>query len=316
MTKAKKDARSTGTRAKSGVTVERAEALPNDAPARYTWEQLAAKIGDASEQEFEDFSVNVSTADLVKQGATVRSERILTDGLRWIGQIYQFWSKLKPAERAEFIGFSDARMRVLFARLRALKSAVARNAAAPNHAAALAKAVREAEETYRRGQRSRRRLVSALVQAAQSDASLAAQVAAANQPASDAAQLAKTLRALADVARAATASRAVATHGQLQRDGVTDAWLDQLVALAAALEAAAGTGGKASEKPIPQSEIDRLDGVCLLVLQDVRRVFAAAQEEDPRVPTLVPLATRSVFGMSSGGPEEKPAPSEEDRPKA
>ncbi len=317
MTKAKKATRATRTRAVDArnAPIEAAKpaalAEPQAEPARYTWEQLAAKIAAPSEAEAKAFAVTVSTAELTKQGATVRSERILTDGRRWLGQIYPYWSKLTPVEKTDFIGFSDARLRVLFAQFVALKEAVAKNSAAPSHAADFAKVVAQAEATYKRGQLVRARIVRALTQAALSDPSLKAQVDAANTAAQDAAQLAKTLRAVIDVARGAVAH--TLTGVQLTHDGLSPARLDELSKLVVELESAAGIGGKAGGKPVSQSEVDRLDGICLLAMQSVRSVFAAAQEEDPRVPTLVPLATRSVFGLSSGhGTDEQPAPSPED----
>jgi hypothetical protein len=52
-------------------------------------------------------------AELVATGAKLRSERILTDLRTWIGLLVDWWSKLSPKARAVFVGFSDARLRVV-----------------------------------------------------------------------------------------------------------------------------------------------------------------------------------------------------------
>jgi hypothetical protein len=124
----------------------------------------------------------------------------------------------------------------------------------------------------------------------------------------------KVLRDLVAVARSTLASdRALAEA--LRGDGIDEAYLSLVEQHAAELEADASDRGVAGEAPVSQREIDRLDGLCLAAMRRMRRVFALQRVVDPRVPTLVAIATRSVFrrktnagseGTSEDDPNAKP----------
>lgn len=289
--------------------IEVARGAESDEPARYSWTQLAKKIQPASKQELEQFAIKVPVASLVELGATVRSERILTDGLRWLGQIVLFWTKLDNEGREAFVGFSDQRLRVLYSRLLALKSAVERNSAAPDLEVDHVAAVSRADAAYKRGQRLRAITVRALEQAASSEASLAPQIVEANTSAQTPVELIKTLRSLATLVKKSLANESI--RAQLEADGVHSGLVKRLSDIAAEIERGADSKGAHGSKPVPQSEIDRLDGECLLTMKHVRAVFAEAKLSDPRVPTLTPLSTRSALGLradSAAGADEKQPP--------
>ena len=289
--------------------IEVAPSAESEEPARYSWKQLAKKIQPASKQELEQFAINVPVASLVELGATVRSERILTDGLRWLGQIVAFWTKLDKEGREAFVGFSDQRLRVLSSMLLALKSAVERNSAAPNLELDHAAAVSRADAAYKRGQRLRALTVRALEQAASSEASLAPQIVEANTSAQSPVELIKTLRSLATLVKKSLANESL--RAQLEADGVHSGLVKRLTDIAAELKNGVDSNGAHGSKPVPQSEIDQLDGECLLTMKLVRAVFAEAKLSDPRVPTLTPLSTRSALGLrtdSTPSADEKQPP--------
>lgn len=264
-------------------------------PPKYTWEALRKHIGDPTDEERRIFAEPIAVAELVRDGASVRSERILTDGLRWLGLLWVYWSKLTPEEKQRVRGFSDGRLRVSLAHFLALRQALERNRAVASRAASHARAVAEAEERYRRGQWTRRQLTVALGESFSGHPALAAALAAADAKAKDAKQLSKTLRDLVAIGRSALASDPVLAEA-LRADGVDDAYLSSIEQLSADLEVDAGDRGVAGEAPVSQSEIDRLDGLCLAAMRRMRRVFALHKKVDPRVPALAAIATRTVFG--------------------
>jgi hypothetical protein len=277
-------------------------------PAKYTWEALRKAVGEASPEEQKTFAEAASVAELVKEGATVRSERLLTDGRRWLGQLWPYWSKLSAREKSQVVGFSDGRLRVTLSHFLTLLRALQTINKAPNHAAEHAKTVAEADARYRRGQWLRVQLVTALTESMRGNEAMLAALSAANTKATDAKQLARSLRNIVALAKSAIATES-ALAAQLRADGVTDEYLDRLVAVADQLEVDAEGGGVAGERPVSQTEIDRLDGLCIAAMRRMLRVFRVHQKVDPRVPTLVPIATRSVFkpkslGNGSEEPEE------------
>ena len=129
--------------------------------ARYTWEEIRARVPAADAKTLARYPVAATPNELIKEGATLRSERILTDLRLWLGDIVAWWSKLTPEERAATVGFSDARLQVV-----------------THHAFALIGLVRRASKSH-----------------AKSDH------AAADTAASDAAALDRTLGALVELAR-------------------------------------------------------------------------------------------------------------------
>jgi hypothetical protein len=282
-------------RAKKAPGVTAAEvAASSGEPARYTWVELKKRIGEPSAEELEVYAVHVPDEELVKAGATVKSQRLLTDGRRWLGQLWPYWSKLSADDKQNILGFSDARLRVTLAHFLALDSAIRSNESAPNVAIDHARVVAEADARYRKGQREREAFAAALRGAVTSDASIAAQLAAANTPATNASDLAATLRNLAALALAAVGPTSNAARA-LRADGFTDARIEALSTLAGELDRDASRGGAGGARPVSQAEIDRLDGVCIAHMQHIRSVFRTAKKSDPRVPTLQAIATRSVF---------------------
>lgn len=274
----------------------------SETPAKRTWEELVKKAGKATDEEVELFTTTTPATELVRLGASVRSQRLLTDGRRWLGQIWIYWSKLSAKEKSEWIGFSDARFRAVLADFLALKHAYERNAAAPSRTADEARDVVNANALYERGQEVRNTLVESLKQASGGDRALRAAIEAANTTAQEPKRLAKTLNNLVDEARKAAARDAKLAR-RFEADQITAAKLDEIEKLAVEIDRSGDSGGARAGSPVPQSEIDRLDGVCIERMRGLRAVFNAKKASDRRVPALVPFATRSVFGLGSDSAE-------------
>ncbi|WP_437326816.1 hypothetical protein [Sorangium sp. So ce381] len=48
-----------------------------------------------------------------------------------------------------------------------------------------------------------------------------------------------------------------------------------------------------------RGDLDRADGINLILLEQIVRVFERANEQDPTIPRLVPIATRRLFSRST-----------------
>ena len=57
------------------------------------------------------------------------------------------------------------------------------------------------------------------------------------------------------------------------------------------------------------AEVDRWDGINLVLLRRLVRVFEAAHAVDNTVPRLTPIALRTIFGVRAQKHKEEPAPS-------
>ncbi|HRI50071.1 MAG TPA: hypothetical protein PLW65_07790, partial [Pseudomonadota bacterium] len=57
---------------------------------------------------------------------------------------------------------------------------------------------------------------------------------------------------------------------------------------------------------VSQVQLDRQDGLCLLLLDRLMRAFERGHDLDPTIPRLLPLATRSVIGRPGRGPKNTP----------
>ena len=83
----------------------------------------------------------------------------------------------------------------------------------------------------------------------------------------------------------------------LAADNVNDATLLPFVeALDTLRETHSATRGAANKGLVSQAELDRQDGLCLTMMDDLRGLFRELRETDRAVPTLIPRATVSVFG--------------------
>ena len=275
--------------------------------ARYTWEEIRARVPAADAKTLARYPVAATPNELIKEGATLRSERILTDLRLWLGDIVAWWSKLTPEERAATVGFSDARLQVVTHHAFALIGLVRRASkshAKSDHAAAVA----VADTAYANAQRDRHLLRAVLDQAAPAAVGFAQSVAAADTAASDTAALDRTLGALVELARD-TLRRGGPVAEVLTADGLTEASLSRYVAARAALrETHEKIRGAAGDGPVAQSELDQQDGLLLLHMEGLRKTFRALRAHDRRAPQLIARSTGSYFGRRARKPDAAAPP--------
>lgn len=288
------------------------DAAPVDEAARYTWAQLRATVKPPSDEALALYELRAPRSELVTRGAQLRSERVLTDLRLWLGQILDWWRRLPAKRRAEVALFSEDRLRVVahhaFALYDLVERAGARNKARIDHAEAVAKA----DKAFRDAQRARQVLRVALDQAAEADAGFGATVETADAPASDAQKLQRTLGSLIDLARRELEKRSDVGR-VLAADGAAAALTRGDAALKALKETHEATRGAAPKGPVTQTELDALDGVCLTYMAHLRTAFRELKEDDPSAPTLVPRATRSVFGVRRRSEDNATTPKETEK---
>lgn len=272
----------------------RAESIP---AARYTWPDILRRAGDPTREETDLFTPRRAAEDLVRAGRQIRSDRIVTDVLRWAGIVLDFWDSASAAQRSIVAGYHPGLLRVLVHKAHELHQLLqrqneqtsARDATA-QHDAALA------AETLDRARKLRAQLRAVLRSAARvapSELSFE-QVDAVFGPASDAFSIAASLRQLADLATSVLSRRDSAAARRLTAGGIGPEYLQHVRSVADELDTAgARTSSARIRTDVAQSTLDRLDGECLALMEDLRELFEAAHAIDPAVPRLIPVATRS-----------------------
>lgn len=275
----------------------------------YTWEPLLAAVPPPIAEASALYALTDEPADLIETGARIRSEKILTDLVRWGGQVAEFMPKATAAQRRLLLGYSDAFFSVTVHEGAKLRSMLAsREGGVDEREAARLAVLGAASQAQSEGMDERDRLSTALRGLQRYDKTLRERVDLARGTAGDATELVRSLRALVALARTLLAEPASIVAKQLVDGGVTDDELTDIAAVADTVETtAAAAAGARAQSPISQADLDRQDGTCLAHMGRLMRIFNGAHDKDPAIPHLVAIATRRIFSPNKKRPAE-PAP--------
>lgn len=270
--------------------------------ATVTWEDLTARIGAPSAGDVDLYAVDDPVDELIGRGRQIRSSKILTDFKRWAGQVADDVARKGPTLKIK--GFSVGLLRVAVAdgtKLRAMLES--QDAGTRSQGIAQGSEGIAATTAFDRGTTARDELAAALRTAYKSDKAALKRVDVAYGSAKDAPSLASALLALVKVARGELGQKASKPAARLADGGVDEAYLAGLESLAAEIK----TTGEKAKGPrtghtVTQADLDTQDGVCLVHMERFRELFGPAHDSDPRVPHLVPIATRSFFSRKASSP--------------
>ncbi|MRG90597.1 hypothetical protein [Polyangium spumosum] len=270
------------------------------AQATYTWSYLLQAVPAPTPAQAALYAIDVAPGDLIERGTRIRSEKILTDLVRFGGITAEFWPKATPAQRKLLLGFSDALLRVFVHAGKRLADLVEQRSLSiegreRNRAAALA----IAEATYAEGMAERERLATTLEGVADHAAGLAERVDKARSRVVDAQTLASSLAALVMLARELIAEAESKVALQLFDGGLTTEDLDASEALAARVKSTSEkAAGARTQGGVTQADLDLQDGICLLYMERVMKAWNRAHEQDPSIPQLMPITTRRLLGTT------------------
>ena len=287
---------------------------PNDPEHAYTWDFVLALVPAPTPEAVARYTLKTPTAELVELGATIRTEKVLTDLVRWSGQVAEFLPKVTPAQRRLLLGFSDSFFSVLVYEGKKLREML--ESRSGNKDAREAKRVAvlgAAAKSYSDGMDERERLTNALVGVAEHDTGkLRERIDQAEGTVESAEDLVRSLKALAALARALLADPTTQVAQQLVDGGVTNEELDAFEATAEEVKStAAAAAGARAQGAVTQAELDEQDAVCLTHMGRLMRIFRTAHSKDPSVPHLVPNSSRRVLAPS----RKRPATPTEPKPK-
>ncbi len=276
-----------------------------EVPAKYTWATLGARVASPTEDDQRLFGVRRTVTELREAGRQIGSDRVLTDGLRWLGQLVDFLHA-EPNPSSLVFGFHPGVVRVLHAELRTLRALVAQRTAKTEAAGqyqAGAKALVDDLGQSLRGRYTQRR--AALLGAVANDVELTAKVSRLPDARVAVDKLPGAVAALVTLiedlsSRSDTVGERVRARGFSERDNVTLG--DEAIRLHEALELRNAPQGALVDPKI----LDAQDGVCLTLMGHLLEMFDGAAEQ-PGVPRLVPIATARFFGRISAPSDAPPA---------
>ena len=275
----------------------------------HTWTSVLQAVQPPTQEQIELYAINDPPVELIERGARIRSEKVLTDLVRFGGIMAEFWTKATPAQRKRLLGFSEGLLRVtVYSGKRLLDLLEQRGATTESREAARAAAAAAADQSYEEGMGERERLATALENVSDEDAGLRARVDAARGRVVDHKSLATSLAALVSLSREILQDAQSRAARQLVDGGLDAQELDALEALAARIKTSGEqASGARTQGTVSQADLDHQDGVCLAYMDRVMRVFNRAHERDPSIPQLVPITTRRLFSPNRKRPVDAPA---------
>ncbi len=270
----------------------------SDPEPRYNWPKLLSLVPKPSQEDLADHAVHTPVADLVADGACIRSDRILKDVLRWTGTVHDFWEESAQEVREQVVGYDPGLLRVLVwegAKLRDMLETFTH--AKDDAAASQAVAASMARQIKTQASGTREQLRAALQSAARQDAKVLPRILSAYGTAGSLKDLADSIHALAQVARSLLGDDS-AFASKLRKGHVTEEKLKAVEAISQQVRSLGEktTGGQ-TRTSVTQAQLDVQDGTCLELMEVLMDLLNSSHEINPAIPRLVPLATRSYFGV-------------------
>ncbi len=287
------------------------------APDDVDIEQLSAQLGPASDAEVRAIVGDVPAEELIAEGRRVDTQRVSDDGARVLKLAHAFMLSAPPEvlvsldltpEVVRVAAWSCAEAQRAWSRMKAQK-AQRRGTRQTRTAKNLAQVKAAAVERDRLADSLRK------VDPAGASERVDAAVSPAAQGHADAGP-GRALASLVDVGRAYLASGDPDVRARCAMWKVTAARLDRCAAVAADSLAAERSENTpfADDFAAAQAEVDRMDGVNLMLLDFVVRAFAQGRKAHASIPALRLVSLRGVLGKHARRAAKPAAPSDPKAP--
>ncbi|KYF71321.1 hypothetical protein [Sorangium cellulosum] len=293
-----------------------------------TLESLADRLGTPEPGLLESLLDGTSESQLVERGRQIASSRVLTDVRRLYATAHACWSSASKEKRERLRGFSPELLALAVEQALALERLLDAHESAGQKKDAT-RATRDAalRETLSRALLLRDQAYEVLRGVGGSGKEAREALAQAVGTAEDPAALARGLVQLAALGNRYLVQKKgpLAVRARLMR--LDKDYVERLEGTAREVTQAAKTAAaRPAGQKVTAGDLDRADGINLILLEQIVRVFERANEQDPSIPRLVPIATRRLFsrrtrkkvtgapsdGASGGGVSGGGAADEED----
>lgn len=290
------------------------------AAPQFVLSALAAELGAPSPALIAALLEETPDSELVERGTQIASARVVTDGARMLGIGWTFYKGASPEQKRRLRGCSRDLFTLGIAETLRLEQLLDQQEAQRQHEGSVRQVSAVAQGTaWDTSLGLRDQAADALRSAAGSRAARAA-VTEAIGNAESAPALARGLESLAKLLEgwllqsAGPARADEALKLRLALFTLDASYAKELRRAAEALRhAEAAVQNRPQTARVSQVQLDRQDGLCLLLLDRLMRAFERGHALDPTIPRLIPLATRSILGRSGGHksapPDSPPVPS-------
>ncbi|WP_437894568.1 hypothetical protein [Sorangium sp. So ce124] len=269
------------------------ETIDNDP----TLESLAERLGKPEPGIIEALLDGTTGSQLVERGRQIASSRVLTDLRRLYATAHACWSGASKEKREKLRGFSPELLALAVDQALALERLLeAHESAGQKKDAARATTDAALRERLSRSLLLRDQAYEVLRGVAGSGKEAREELAQAVGTAEDPGALARGLTQLAALGKRYLAQKKgpLAVRAKLMR--LDQDYVARLEETAEELTQAAKTAAaRPAGQKVTSGDLDRADGINLILLEQIVRVFERANEQDPTIPRLVPIATRRLF---------------------
>lgn len=265
-------------------------------------ETLASAAGKPDTSLLEAIVADASDEDLIAVGRTIDTRRIIVDTSRLYGEAWSFWSGASPELRKLVRGVSKELLALaIHQALHLERMRDARSDASAESATTRAAVEKEAEEAFRAGITLRDQAYDAMRGATGLNEALRSALDATVGTAETSEGLAQGLSGLAKLLEGwLTNKKQPALVKRLALASLDKEYAEELAAAAKLVQATdVKAGKKAPALKVTQAELDREDGVAILLLGQIIRAFEAGHTRNASVPRLVPISTRRLFNRAT-----------------
>jgi hypothetical protein len=262
---------------------------------------LSKEVGKPNMTLLAGLVAGMTPAQLVAIGRTIDTKRIVKDTTRVYGQAWAWWQGAGAAERAGVKGLSLPLLGIaVHMALELEKFRASVEDAGATESADRAEKDSKAEAVSSAAIHLRDQAADALRDAAAQDTGLrdAAKAAVGTAESPDA--LARGLENLGKLLRDWLGRDDADLASRLELGSLDADYADELDAAAKEVRKAHGERTTGARSQLAQGELDRQDGISVLLLGQILRAFDSAHTRNPTVPKLVPISTRRLFSRRAG----------------
>ncbi|WP_437590029.1 hypothetical protein [Sorangium sp. So ce1000] len=266
-----------------------------------TLESLADRLGKPEPGLLEALLDGTTESQLVERGRQIASSRVLTDMRRLYATAHACWSSASKDKRETLRGFSPELLALAVEQALALERLLeAHESAGQKKDATRATKDAALRERFSRALILRDQAYEVLRGVGGSGKEAREELAQAVGTAEDPGALARGLTQLAALGKRYLAQKKgpLAVRAKLMR--LDQDYVERLEETAEELTQAAKTAAaRPAGQKVTSGDLDRADGINLILLEQIVRVFERGNEQDPTIPRLVPIATRRLFSRST-----------------
>ncbi len=271
-------------------------------------DDLVARVGKNNPKLLEAIVSGSTTEELVAEGAKIATGRIVVDAVRLYGEALDFYGRATAAQKALMRGASIELLGVAVHHLNALRKLEAKGTErSQGTTAGRAVVDHDLQDAVSAAMTVRDQAYRAMCDAGQTKRCIV-QVDEAFGVADPPEKLAAGLTAMGLLLLDWLDSDDAALRTRLDLAQLDKGYVTELDVASLAVRKAQAVASKRTSMKAQQAELDREDGIQILLLGQILRSFESAHARDATIPRLVPISTRRLFNRNKK-PTASPADS-------